>query len=104
MSTVEKLNFKALTIVGANYLSWGLDIDAHLTSKNLQDTINTNSGPTIQQRAQALVFIRHHLKELLKAQYLNKKNPKTLWVSLKKRYDHTKTIHLPIAKHDWVNL
>lgn len=61
-------------------------------------------GVTDVQRAKALILIKHHLDKGLKSQYLNEENPKNLWDSLKNRYNHIKTIHLPQARHDWVSL
>lgn len=66
MNAMEKLNFKALAIDGENYMSWSLDVDAHLTSKGLEDTVITDVGPTLQDKAKALIFICHHLAEPLK--------------------------------------
>ena len=104
MTSIEKLNFLPLTIEGENYLSWSLDVKSNLIARDIKNTITTDQGTTIQQKAKALVFIRHHLVEPLKLQYLNEDNPKRLWDQLKDRFDHTKTIHLPRARHDWVNL
>lgn len=103
-STIEKLHFESLRIDGSNYLSWSLDVEAHLASKNLQDSIISDNGPTLQQKAQALILIRHHLADPLKQQYMNEYNPRLLWDDLKSRYDHTRTIFLPAARHDWINL
>src|SRR5450759_1863925 len=103
-NAIEKLYFQALNIDGSNYLSWSLDIEAHLASKDLQDTILTDTGPTLQQKAKALILIRHHLADPLKRQYMNEYNPRILWDELHSRYDHTRTIFLPATRHDWVNL
>jgi hypothetical protein len=51
--TIEKLNFQELRIDSYNYLSWFLDVEAHLNSKNIQDTILTDNGPTLQDKAKA---------------------------------------------------
>lgn len=72
---MEKLNFKSLAIDGSNYLMWSLDVEAHLTSKGLEDAISTNAGPTLREKASALILIRHHLDEHLKTQYMNEFNP-----------------------------
>ncbi|CAM6104237.1 unnamed protein product [Calypogeia fissa] len=104
MNLIEKLQFKALTIDGANYLSWSLDIEAYLASKDLHDTIVTDASLTLQQKAKALIFIRHHLAEPLKTQYLNQFNPRILWEDLKLRFDHMRLVSLPAARHDWINL
>lgn len=56
-NTIEKLLFQALHIDGSNYLSWTMDIEAHLASKDLQDTILTDVGTTLQEMAKALILI-----------------------------------------------
>lgn len=66
MTSIEKLNFVALRTDGKNYLSWSLHVEAHLTTKDLQDTITMDVKIMLQQKAKALVFIRHHLMEPLK--------------------------------------
>ncbi|CAA7015621.1 unnamed protein product [Microthlaspi erraticum] len=48
-----------------------------------------------------MIFLRHHLHEDLKNEYLNVKDPQILWIGLKERYDHQKTVILPRARYDW---
>jgi hypothetical protein len=48
MSTLEKLTFHELTTDGNNYLSWSLDMNAHLAAKDLLETIVTDNGPIVQ--------------------------------------------------------
>ncbi|XP_021767035.1 uncharacterized protein LOC110731492 [Chenopodium quinoa] len=91
MSNLVKFEFVALDITGKNYLSWVLDAEIHLDSKGLGETI-------------AMIFLRHHLHKGLKNEYLTVKDLETLWNSLKERYDHQKTIILPKARYDWLNL
>jgi hypothetical protein len=81
-----------------------LEVEAHLASKGLEDTISTDSGPTLQQKAQSLILICHHLEEPLKTQYMNEFNPRVLWEELKSRFEHMQVISLPAARHDWINL
>lgn len=104
MTAIEKLNFQALRIDGSNYLTWSLDVEAHLAAKDLQDTIITDEGVTLQQKARSLVFIRHHLEEPLKIQYMNELNVRILWEALQLRFNHMRTITLPASRHDWINL
>lgn len=103
MTIVEKLLFEALSIDRANYLSWYLDIEAHLSSRNLQDTITTDVGCILQEKAEALILIRHHLAAPLKKKYMNQYNPRILSDDLQS-CDYMKTISLPTARHDWINL
>ncbi|XP_049394899.1 uncharacterized protein LOC125859246 [Solanum stenotomum] len=70
----------------------------------LVDTIKDNNQASNQERAKAMIFLRHHLDEGLKMQYLTIKNPLILWNNLKDRYDHLKLVILPQARHDWFNL
>lgn len=35
---------------------------------------------------------------------MNEYNPRILWDELKLRFDHLRTISLPAASHDWINL
>ncbi|XP_060212304.1 uncharacterized protein LOC132639942 [Lycium barbarum] len=52
----------------------------------------------------AMIFLRHHLDEDLKIEYLTIKNSLILWKNLKERYDHLKMVFLPKARHEWINL
>ena len=58
-------------------------------------------GRTVQK---TLIFLRHHLHEDLKIEYLTVKDPLILWTELKKRFDHQKTVILQKARYDWMNL
>lgn len=71
------------------------DLEAHLASKIILDSIETDAGVTLQAKAKALIFIRHHLAEPLKTQYMNELNPRVLWEELKLRYDCMKTVITP---------
>ena len=51
-----------------------------------------------------MIFLRRHLHEALKSEYLTVKNPLELWKNLKDRYDHQKTVILPKARYDWMHL
>ncbi|KAK4724950.1 hypothetical protein R3W88_027729 [Solanum pinnatisectum] len=104
MSNISKLEFFVLNISGKGYLSWILDAEIHLDAMDLVDTINDNNQASSQDRAKAMIFIRPHLDEGLKLQYLTIKDPLILWNNLKDRYDHLKLVLLPQARHDWFNL
>ncbi|XP_021771818.1 uncharacterized protein LOC110735955 [Chenopodium quinoa] len=77
MSNLAKLEFVALDITGNNYLSWVLDAEIHLDAKGLGDTIKENNTATSQDKAKAMIFLRHHLHEGLKTEYLTIKDPQT---------------------------
>ncbi|XP_019166875.1 PREDICTED: uncharacterized protein LOC109162643 [Ipomoea nil] len=104
MSNLTNLEFVGLDISGKNYLSWVLDAEMHLNAKGLGETIKENSDASMQDRAKAMIFIRHHLDQGLKDEYLTVKEPFQLWKDLKERYDHQKTVILPKARYDWLHL
>ena len=51
-----------------------------------------------------MIFLRHHLDEGLKNEYLTIKDPLVLWKNLKEIYDHQKTVILPKVRYDWMHL
>ncbi|XP_076907544.1 uncharacterized protein LOC143564029 [Bidens hawaiensis] len=104
MTNLVKLEFLALDITGKNYLSWILDAEIHLDANNLGDTIKQGNKSTIQDKAKAMIFLRHHIHEALKTEYLTIKDPLVLWTNLKERYDHHKTVILPRALYEWIHL
>ncbi|XP_024013372.1 uncharacterized protein LOC112087732 [Eutrema salsugineum] len=104
MSNIQKVEYEALTVSGDNYLKWALDTKIYLNSKSLGECIQDPNTATQTERYSAIFIIRHHLAESLKQQYLTLEDPLELWVALKKRYDHQKTVILPQAKFDWKNL
>ena len=104
MSNITKLEFAALDISGKNYLSWILDAEIHLDAMNLGNTIKGGNTASLQDRAKALIFLRHHIDEGLKSEYLTVKDLLILWTSLKERYDHQKTVILSKARYDWLHL
>ncbi|XP_021757876.1 uncharacterized protein LOC110722894 [Chenopodium quinoa] len=104
MSNLAKLEFVALDITEKNYLSWVLDAEIHLDAKGLGETIKEANKATPQDKAKAMIFLRHHLHEGLKNEYLTLKDPQILWSNLKERYGHQKTVILPRARYEWLNL
>ena len=90
MSSLTKLNFLALDINGDNYLSWALDAEIHLDAMNLGETIKEGNTTSSQEKPKVMIFLRHHLREGLKIEYLTVKSPYELWQSLKERYNHKK--------------
>ena len=75
MTNLSNLEFVALDISGKNYLSWILDAEIHLDAKGLGETIKVGNKSTNQDKAKAMIFLRHHLDESLKNEYLNVKDP-----------------------------
>ena len=78
MSNLTKLEFVALNISGKNYMSWIIDIEIHLDTMNLRNTIKEGNQASLQDRIKSLIFLRHHLHEDLKNEYLTVKDPLTL--------------------------
>ncbi|XP_012827637.1 PREDICTED: uncharacterized protein LOC105948921 [Erythranthe guttata] len=104
MANITKLEFAALDISGRNYLTWILDAEIHLNAMNLGNTIKDGNEESEQDKAKSMIFIRHHLHEGLKSEYLGVKDPATLWNNLKERYDHQKSVILPKARYEWMHL
>ena len=103
MSKLSNLKFDALKVSGDNYMSWVIDAGLYLKSQGLYYTLYDNQANE-QDMSTAMVIIRHHLHEDLKAQYLTVTEPEELWRELKDRYDHQQDVTLPIAKYEWLNL
>ena len=104
MSNITKLEYVALNILGKSYLSWILDVEIHLAAMNLGNTIKKENISSLRDRAKALIFIRHHINEGLKNEYLTVNNSLIIWNNLKERYDHQKTTILLRARYDWLHL
>ncbi|XP_068339127.1 uncharacterized protein [Pyrus communis] len=51
-----------------------------------------------------MIFIRRHLDEALKSEYLTVENPLALWNALRNRYNHQTTVILPRAHYEWTHL
>ncbi|XP_069155628.1 uncharacterized protein [Solanum lycopersicum] len=66
MVNLTKLEFTALQSSGRNYLSWVLDAEIHLDAMCLGDTIKEENKTSNQNYARAMIFLRHHLDEILK--------------------------------------
>lgn len=72
----------------------------HLQALGLEGTIAKRNGASLQEKSKAMIFLRHHLHDRLKAQCLTVEDPLTLWSNLKERFDHQADIFLPNAKHE----
>lgn len=66
MANISKVEFVVPNISGRDYSSWALDAELHLESMNLADTIKDDNKAFSQNRAKAIIFLRHHLDEGLK--------------------------------------
>ena len=94
MVNIKKPKFTILDVSGNNYLSWLLDVELHLQGQGLVKSLVEDGHYTEKDKMNALIFIRRHLPNALKTQYLQVRQPSDLWKRLKERYDHTKTIML----------
>jgi hypothetical protein len=103
-----KLDFPILEAAGKNYLDWTQDIQNHLDAQGLLDVIYNEDerevAVTREMNAKAMILFRRHLSDTMKSEFIAITSPKTLWDSLKERFDHQKTIWLPEARQDWLNL
>ncbi|XP_027093777.1 uncharacterized protein [Coffea arabica] len=70
----------------------------------LDNTIVHKNDASNQDRAKAMIFLRRHLDEGLKVEYLTVKDPFVLWRDLKERFDHLKLVVFPKARYDWLHL
>ncbi|KAL5578536.1 hypothetical protein UlMin_020235 [Ulmus minor] len=91
MSNLAKLEFIALDITSKNYMSWILDVEMHLESMNLIETINE----------EIMIFLHRHLDEGLKCEYLTIKDLSVLWKNFKERYNHQREVILPASRDEW---
>lgn len=103
-----KIDFPILEASGKNYLDWTQDIQNHLDAQGLLDVIYNEDEREVEvtrsMNAKAMILFRRHLSDAMKSEFIEISSPKTLWDSLKERFDHQKTIWLPEARHDWLNL
>ncbi|CAA7052728.1 unnamed protein product [Microthlaspi erraticum] len=104
MSNLTKLEIAALDISGNNYLSWTVGAKLHLKGNGLLSTIDKSGKTSDEQKAKAMIFLRHHIHDGLKDEYITKEDPADLWNSLKVRFDHQKYMILPQARYEWLNL
>ncbi|XP_023635716.1 uncharacterized protein LOC111829907 [Capsella rubella] len=76
----------------------------HLKANGLLKTISKSETTSDEQKAKAMIFLRHHIHDGLKDEYIMQEDPADLWQSLKERFDHQKYVILPKARHEWLNL
>ncbi|BBH03829.1 Disease resistance protein CC-NBS-LRR class family [Prunus dulcis] len=91
MANLAKLEFAALDLSGDNYLSWVLDAKIHLRANGLGQTIVDENDASPEENAKAMIFLRRHIHEALKSEYVVVDEPLVLWKALGERYDHQKT-------------
>ncbi|CAM8949058.1 unnamed protein product [Rhodiola kirilowii] len=104
MSNLAKLKFSPLDISGKNYMPWTIDIETHLDSMDLHETIIVGNTSSKVDKAKSLIFLRRHLDKNLKNEYLTVKDPSDLWKNLKDRFDHQRDVMLPLYQDKWAAL
>ncbi|BBG99331.1 Disease resistance protein CC-NBS-LRR class family, partial [Prunus dulcis] len=104
MANLAKLEFAALDLSGDNYLSWVLDAKIHLRANGLGQTIVDENDASPEENAKAMIFLRRHIHEALKSEYVVVDEPLVLWKALGERYDHQRTVTLPRARYEWTHL
>ena len=97
MSNIAKLEFAALEVSGKNYVTWIIDVKMHLESMGISNAIYEFNNFFAQDKAKAQVFLRKHIDEMLRFEYLDVTDPSILWNLLKERFDHQKEVILPNA-------
>ena len=70
MANIDKFKFNILDVSENNYLSWCLDVELHLQGQGLVETLVEDGDYTEKDKANALIFIRRHLPDAFKTQYL----------------------------------
>ncbi|XP_034225453.1 uncharacterized protein LOC117635212 [Prunus dulcis] len=88
MSNLAKLEFAALDLSGDNYLSWVLDAKIHLRANGFGQTIIDENDASPEENANAMIFLRRHIHEALKSEYVVVDEPLVLWKALGERYNH----------------
>ncbi|KAL6551721.1 hypothetical protein OROGR_007875 [Orobanche gracilis] len=60
--------------------------EIHLDAMGIGNTIKDSNEASNQDKAKSMIFLRHHLDERLKSEYLTIIDPTDLWKNLKERY------------------
>ena len=76
MANMEKLQFPALDITGTNYISWVTNVELHLESLGLSETVKEINTSTPQEKAKSVIFFRRHLDESIIYDYANMRDSK----------------------------
>ncbi|GJX88088.1 hypothetical protein Tco_0340102 [Tanacetum coccineum] len=104
MSNLSKLEFGALNVTGKNYMPWVLDIKMHLESMGMSQTIVENNDSPPQDKARANIFLRKHIDDRLKFEYLTTEDPSILWKDLTDHFDNQREVLLPAIPEEWRSL
>ncbi|XVF86293.1 hypothetical protein PTKIN_Ptkin18bG0028300 [Pterospermum kingtungense] len=85
MSGVAKPKFEILDPTKENYLSWYVDIQLHLQSEALKDTLTKTEkdAPKAKEEATAMILILQHLHQTLKNQFMLGSRRFQIWNGVK---------------------
>ncbi|XP_021818562.1 uncharacterized protein LOC110760567 [Prunus avium] len=100
MANLAKLKFAVWDISRNNYLSWVLDAKIHLEANSLGKTFVDGNDASPEENAKVVIFLRCHIREALKREYMAVDNPLILWKALCKKYNHQKTVIFPRAIYE----
>ncbi|XP_022014632.1 uncharacterized protein LOC110914122 [Helianthus annuus] len=75
-----------------------------LEAKSLEETIIDGNKTSLQEKAKVITFLRHHLDEDLKREYLTVEDPLELWKNIQERFDHLKLVLLSKTHCEWAHL
>ncbi|KAK9750272.1 hypothetical protein RND81_02G183300 [Saponaria officinalis] len=104
MAQIAKRDFDVFDVTGQRYPQWKDDIIAHLGAMGLEHTIEEGSWATHQEKQKTHIFIRHHMNESLKNEYIRVRDPYDLLNHLEARFGHHHDVLVPRLRGDWKNL
>ena len=85
-------------------MEWRVNAKAYLRAQSLKHAIVEEGNPTPLEQAKALLYIKHHIHDELKTEYILIEDPRELWVCLQDRFEHLQRIIGPRAQHEWSTL
>lgn len=102
----EKQKFDILDVDGEEYLDWQGDVLLHLQSQCLEHTLTVTPEEEADkvEEANAMIFLRHHMSQTLKREFIQIKRLCLLWEKLKARFEHLRTSILPQVSYQWSQL
>ncbi|GAV67183.1 hypothetical protein CFOL_v3_10692, partial [Cephalotus follicularis] len=104
IANIENRKFITLDIFGKNYLSWVLNVKLHLSAEKLRHTIDEENTASNEERITALIFLRYHIDNGLKYEYITVENSLEPWQNLNDRFENLKAVVLPKVLNDWSQL
>ena len=107
-----KHQFKILSIIGDNFITWTNKLIEYLTCEGLNKILEgDNSGKSTddpdemeKRKSKVNKIIKHHLDDGLQTKYSNTKDLNILWEKIKTRFVHHKKVMLPSLMDQWNKL